>query len=261
MLHLRYNVRSIRSKRVSKVLADLIGDPPIGVSFVKFTLTYEGSLPSSGNKPKNDSKWDIRKKLHPQFKDLWSSHPALRQVEDNKHFPKAGGATLVQVHHQHPGPVRVPIMAMPHDNGDMHVDLNDISPGETLDLCAPIEKHGAWFRPLVRESYALHCGLKIIFLRKEPPGKVYQGGDIDGRIKTIVDALTMPRHVEQVLQQGSSADPTYCLLEDDSMVSGLQVESERLLGDDSNSADFAKLIIEVDVRVRLATIYNQSFLG
>jgi len=53
---------------------------------------------------------------------------------------------------------------------------------ELLDLCASIEKHGAWFKPLVRESHSLHCGLKVLFLRKEQPGKIYQGGDIDGRI-------------------------------------------------------------------------------
>jgi hypothetical protein len=239
------------------------GDGPFGTPFVKFTLTYEGSLPSSGNKPKNEAKWDIRKKLHPQLKDLWLSHPALRQVEDNRHFPKDGGAALVQVHHQHPGPAKVPLLMSPSIRvaDEFIVDLDDLGPREILDLCAPIEKHGAWFRPLVRESYALHCGLKVIFLRKEPPGKIYQGGDIDGRIKTLLDALTMPRHIEQVLEKGIEPDPVYCLLEDDSLVSGFQVESERLLGDQSNSADFAKLMIEVDVRVRQATIYNQSFLG
>jgi hypothetical protein len=70
-------------------------------------------------------------------------------------------------------------------------------PREIIDLYESIQKHGAWFRPLVRESYALHCGLKIRFLRHEPPGKIYQGGDLDNRIKTLVDALTMPQHIEQ----------------------------------------------------------------
>ncbi|HEY3915478.1 MAG TPA: hypothetical protein VGN61_13400 [Verrucomicrobiae bacterium] len=138
-------------------------------------------------------------------------------------------------------------------------------PGEPfrdfLDLCAPIEKHGAWFKPLVRENYALHCGLKITFLKKEPPGKVYQGGDIDGRIKTLVDALAMPQHAEQIIEPNKEAEAIYCLMEDDAMVSGFEVESERLLGEQSNSADFVRLTIEVDVRVRQATIYNQSFLG
>ena len=45
------------------------------------------------------------------------------------------------------------------------------------------------------------------------------------------------------------------------MVSGFEIESERLLGDQSNAADYVRLTIEVDVRVRQATIYNQSFLG
>jgi hypothetical protein len=98
-------------------------------------------------------------------------------------------------------------------------------------------------------------------LRKEPPGKVYQGGDIDGRIKTLLDALAMPQHKEQILADPDAPSPMYCLLEDDSLVSGLQVESERLLADQDHDADYARLYIEVDVRVRQATIYNQSFLG
>jgi hypothetical protein len=221
-----------------------------GTPFMKFTLTYEGSLPSSGNKSRPEVKWAIRKAIHPQLKDLWTSHPALRAVEDNRHFPKIGGATLTQVHHQHGGAV-LPVRTS-----------NFGAAQEFLDLCAPIDKHGAWFRPLVRETYALHCGLEILFLRKEQPGKVYQGGDLDGRIKTIIDSLTMPQHSEQVTERTSTkADPVYCLMEDDSLVSGVHVESERLLTDQSHAKDYVKLVIEVDVRVRQATIYNQSFLG
>jgi hypothetical protein len=130
-----------------------------------------------------------------------------------------------------------------------------------IDLNEDIERHGRTFRPLVRESYALHCGLKIQFQRKEPPGRVYQGGDIDGRIKTLLDALTMPQHLEQVLVDPDAPATIFCLMEDDSMVSGLQVESERLLTDQNHPKDHVRLNIEVDVRVRLATIYNQSFLG
>lgn len=228
---------------------------------MKFTLHYDGPLPSSGNKAQIAAKWDIRTKLHPQLEDLWASHPALLQVEDNRHFPKRGGAALVQGHHLYPGPMRVPLMGEVVDEETIGFDLNDQGKRELLDLCEPIEKFGAWFRPLVRESYALHCGLKIVFLRKEPPGKIYQGGDIDGRIKTLVDALAMPRHAEQVLAKTKQSEPIFCLLEDDSLVSGFEVESERLLGDQNNAADFVRLTIEVDVRVRQATIYNQSFLG
>lgn len=226
-----------------------------GLPFMKFTLTYDGPLRSSGNKPKNDDKWAIRKALHPQLDALWRTHPALHEVWDNRHFPKYGGAPFAQTHHLHPGPInpfqRMNIAAPRNANRDELI----------IDLCEPIEKHGCWFQPLIRESFALHCGLKISFLRQELPGKVYQGGDMDGRIKTLLDALTMPQHVEQVLEPGDQSKPIQCLLEDDSMVSGLAVESERLLTDGNQSRDYVRLTIEVDVRVRQATIYNHSFLG
>jgi hypothetical protein len=106
---------------------------------MKFTLTYDGSLPASANKPKNEDKWRIRKELAPQLKDLWTNHPALRAVEDNRHFPKHGGAPLTQTHHQHGGPIAAVRRA----------NLPGFS-DEILDLCEPLERHGAWFRPLIR---------------------------------------------------------------------------------------------------------------
>ena len=72
----------------------------------------------------------------------------------------------------------------------------------------------------------------------------------------------MPQHAEQVLQKSGNEDhPLYCLLEDNSLVSGLDIESEKLLNGRGTSRDYVRLNIEVDVRVRQATIYNQSFLG
>ncbi len=71
----------------------------------------------------------------------------------------------------------------------------------------------------------------------------------------------MPQHKEQVLEKTDENNPIFCLLEDDSLVSGVSVESERLLTDDNHPVDFVRLVIEVDVRVRQAMIYNQSFLG
>jgi hypothetical protein len=222
-----------------------------GLPIMKFNLTYEGSLPSSGNKPKVQDVTRIRAHFHPQLVDLWRTHPALVAVNENRLFPKTGGATIAQTHHEYPGPI-LPVARQ---------QVLGIPQSELLDLCENITKHGSQFRPLVRNSYALHCGLKILFLRKEGPGKVYQGGDIDGRMKTLLDALAIPQHVEQVRADQSGLLPLYCLMEDDSMISGLNVESERLWGDSSHPDDYAKLTIEVDVRVKRTTIYNQSFLG
>jgi hypothetical protein len=168
-----------------------------GAPFVKFTLTYDGPLPPSANKPKSQEKWDIRKSFAPQLEDLWSSHPALIHIEKNERYFFTGnmGSSLHQRHHSDPGPL---VMSEQNkaraDDGEPNV----------MDLCRPIEKHGAWFRPLMRDSFALHCGLKILFLRKEPPGKVYQGGDIDGRMKTLLDSLAMPQNVEQIKERTST---------------------------------------------------------
>jgi hypothetical protein len=41
-------------------------------------------LPPSANKPKNDIKWEIRKRLHPQFYDLWSSRIAYFEPHRSK---------------------------------------------------------------------------------------------------------------------------------------------------------------------------------
>ena len=223
-----------------------------GLPVMKFTLTYDGPLPSSGSHPKNQAKWDIRKKLHPQLKDLSDNHPALLGVKAHNVFPKYGGAVLLQYHHDHPGPL-IPPWAPNTSRPDVKQ--------EWIDLCEPIEKHGKTFIPLVRNSFFLHCGLKIVFLRREEPGRVYQGGDIDGRLKTLLDGLAMPQHKEQIIDDKDAPEPLYCLMEDDALISGINVESERLLSDDNLPKDYAKLTIEVDVRVRQAMIYNQSFLG
>lgn len=223
-----------------------------GLPVMKFNLTYKGRLPSAGNKPKPAAAWEVRAQFHPQLVDLWKNHPSLQFVNENRHFPKTGGASLLQGHHLYPTALEP--LAREQQIGRQRPEI--------LDLCEEINKFGHEFRPLVRETYALHCGLKILFLRHEPPGRVYNGGDIDGRIKTLLDGLAMPQHKEQV-EAAPSGSPSlvYCLLEDDSMISGLNVESERLWGARDQSKDYVELTIEVDVRVKQATIYNQSFLG
>ena len=76
---------------------------------------------------------------------------------------------------------------------------------EIINLRVPIGVGGRIFQPLVRESFALKCGLDILFLRQESPGKVYQGGDLDNRIKTLLDALSVPQAPEHVVKDGGEA--------------------------------------------------------
>ena len=58
---------------------------------MKFTLTYDGELPSAGNRNHRvREKWDIRKYLHPQILELWQTHPVLKKLSETI-APNRGG--------------------------------------------------------------------------------------------------------------------------------------------------------------------------
>jgi hypothetical protein len=92
---------------------------------------------------------------------------------------------------------------------------------------------GFTFAPLVTAQLNGIVELTVTVLRPEPPGHlITQGGDIDNRMKTLFDALTMPRLLN-ALPTGAAplADetPFFCLLEDDNLVTALWVRTEQLL--------------------------------
>ncbi len=53
---------------------------------------------------------------------------------------------------------------------------------------------GYRFVPLVREEISLLCSVGILFLRRDIPGSLLSAGDIDNRIKTVIDTLRRPRN-------------------------------------------------------------------
>jgi hypothetical protein len=224
---------------------------------VKFALTYDGELPSTGNGSKKTSaKNAIRKAFHPQLQELWKISPVLRQLAKAPLYPEQG-ISAVHPHHSFDGEVtHRPVY---YDTG--RVGQLASAPGQKIDLCAVVSRGSKSFLPLVRNTLNLTCALKILFLRREAAGNVYQGGDLDNRIKTLLDALSVPQFKENVDEGDTTECQIYCLLEDDSLVTGLEVRTERLLSAQSASESEVRLVIEVDVRVTDARIYNQSFLG
>lgn len=88
------------------------------------------------------------------------------------------------------------------------------------------------FVPLVSERIYLFAELTITYLRPEPAGKIFTGGgDIDNRLKTLLDALRVPNK-DQIPRDGLSdhgAKPFFCLLEDDSLVTKIDVQTDQLL--------------------------------
>lgn len=101
----------------------------------------------------------------------------------------------------------------------------------------------------------------LLFRRQELGHLVQHGGDLDNRLKTLLDALRMPtaQEIPPGDAPGAGEQPFHCLLEDDALVSKVSVETERWL---ENAPDgHVALVISVVARPTLGTINNISLLG
>ena len=111
-------------------------------------------------------------------------------------------------------------------------------------------------------SLNLACAIDILFLRHEDPGSlVLQGGDIDGRIKTLFDALRIPSEEEEKVGGAPTDNPLYCLLESDSLISDLSVRTARLLGDRTKKPHAVRLTIDITIKVLRVMDQNQCLIG
>lgn len=159
-------------------------------------------------------KQQIREALHPQLKRLWSLDPLSDSI----------------------GYVAYPPSGNP----------SEISLIETLN--------GFAFAPLISAKLALAAQVTITMLRPEKPGQlIQQSGDIDNRLKTLFDALSVPPHVGQLPKAYTpTADqiPLFCLLQDDRLISSVAVHTERLLTvDEGQARNQVVLFIHVKTRV------------
>jgi hypothetical protein len=85
--------------------------------------------------------------------------------------------------------------------------------------------------PLITESNAWVCALDILFLRRDPPGRIVSaGGDLDNRIKVLFDGLRIPRDQQEMQSDFRHLDgPLFCLMEDDALIVEVKVTTDRLL--------------------------------
>jgi hypothetical protein len=105
----------------------------------------------------------------------------------------------------------------------------------------------------------LGCSLDILFLRYDQPGQtLIQSGDIDNRIKTIFDALRIPKPGEYCGEPQAEENPFFCLLEDDSLINHLSVTTDLLLDPDKNVND-VHLILTVKLWPISVTYGNVGF--
>jgi len=85
--------------------------------------------------------------------------------------------------------------------------------------------------PLVIRPMEYVCELDIQCLRRENPGQIVHGGDLDNRLKTLFDALRIPLHADHApTTTGNEITTCFCLLEDDALITDLTVKTGVILG-------------------------------
>lgn len=231
-------------------------DPPWG-PLMQFRLTYEGPLKSTQRDPENgqrdsmaEHKQAIRKVFHAQLKQLWQTSKFLKSARVSKNEL-----------HIRPGQIA----------GTLGVGYTGLVPREGILLADYIAEetprlHDYHFVPLVREEFSLLCNLDVLFLRRDHPlGVLSNAGDLDNRIKTLIDGLRIPKNARELAgneKPAAGEDPFFCLLEDDDLVTGLTVQADTLLepavpGDGGDGR--VKLIISVELKPDDVTMFNLGF--
>ena len=225
---------------------------------MRFKLTYEGPLRSTQRDPQCGQrnplaphKHEIRKKFHVQLKQLWQANKFLREhTVDAKEW---SGQSVVPAN-----AIGGPGFFWGREKLPERVPLSE--------AIANLHRENDYrFVPLVREDFSLLCSLNILFLRRDFPLGVMSHGDLDNRLKTLIDTLRKPHSAAELVgneKPGADEDPFYCLLEDDDLVTGLAVETDMLLGplaNGSNDLSDVKLVISVELKPEHVTMFNVSF--
>ena len=85
------------------------------------------------------------------------------------------------------------------------------------------------FVPLVCDAMGMYAELDILILRQDISGG---HGDMDNMLKTLLDGLRYPkvaREIPSTWAPTTEEQPLYCLLEDDELVTKMNIHVDRLL--------------------------------
>jgi hypothetical protein len=128
-------------------------------------------------------------------------------------------------------------------------------------------KEGFQFIPIVNDTNGLICALDILLLRDGRPGGAL--ADIDNRLKTIFDALRMPKSPGELgansrrgqQKPSKDEDPFYVVVEDDKLITHLSVTTDTLLDPvpDKPVDDAVRLVINVTIRPYHVHMDNLAF--
>ena len=248
------------SQPPSVVVLDYFGEPVQGKDVVQFRLLYSGRVLGSSRSGSDRTalKHEIRRTFHPQLRRLWKTNHNLRDIqflEYHNHFFKG----LEKLTSEESSKALKEYEIAKKQNAESMIQLGQELMAKRWNRC------GLNFIPLVTERIALRCSLDILFLRPEEEGMIIQGGDIDNRIKTVFDALRMPKSLDEIGHSGpqEDEDPFYCLLEDDSLISEVRVTTDQLLllpHERDLKPNDAFLVIKVDVKPIVYSMEGLRFI-
>lgn len=179
---------------------------------MRFTLTYQGALPSKGKSPE---KKVIRDYLSPQVERLW------------------------------------------------HKEEFKLDSSEVSSMTARTMQEREYI-PLVERNKHVEADIAVRLLRRDDPASLFvSGGDLDNRMKTLFDALQTPQSPQECGEglpaEGEVRRPLYTVVEDDRLITGLTVRSERWLTD--GDVDEVLVVLDVTLRVTKVTYRNIPLIG
>lgn len=190
------------------------GEPIEERDLVEFRLLYQGKLPSTGNTGKPADVHEIRRSFHPQLRRLWFVLPQLRQLGESIGTTVYGREITEQQ-------IQTPVCLTTEQA--MHKAFESM--GKNWN------RSGYQCVPLVTQNLSLRCALDILLLRPDEKRFIFEQGDIDGQVKTLFDALKIPKTLTDAGGSAPQQDetPFFCLLEDDRLISEVRVLSDQLL--------------------------------
>jgi hypothetical protein len=219
---------------------------------VEFRLLYEGELlPSAGTKKRTPEKHAIRRTFHPQLRRLWEISPNLKQLADISWIHTLSDDQADELNDNRDNPKYSP-------NPGERTSLGLKSIGQKWS------RAGYNFVPLVTEDMALRCSIDITLLRPEEKKLIFEAGDIDGQLKTLFDALRMPKNADETsgIAPNEDEDPFFCLLEDDRLVTEVRVNTDTMLllpNTREVRANDAHAIIHVSLNHKTHRTFNNYF--
>jgi hypothetical protein len=196
---------------------------------VELTLRYKGPLAAAGANSRVREKHEIREELGKQLAAYWEQSKSLKEL-----FARGQALQVAEL------------------QKDQFVVPRPLKDGTKFWWRWPLSGYN--FVPLVTQVQEVHVELRMRLYRKNQ-GIIFEGGDLDNRLKTFFDALQVPKDPSQVPKGPESSQPSekwptiFCLMDDDNLVTTLTIESFKLFTKIPAEYESMQNYVELDLDV------------